>query len=199
MEPNKQIDYGTLEWFDCKNNFPPMSIDLYVDSEHGYGIGRLGRRVKNKSIIWTVHLDSGEVYMVYAFYKVKRWAYMPKDEKTNTKLKHELMLNKERFWVPCYLKSEADKVIEDLEESHKMEVEQLLMEIVKLKEERRWRKFSEEKPKDKQLVLVYGDNWFEIAIYHDNGLIDFGDDIHFSNITETPYWMPPPSAPKEER
>lgn len=134
MEPNKQIDYGTLEWFDCKNNFPPMSIDLYVDSEHGYGIGRLGRREKDKSIIWTVHLDSGEVYMVYAFYKVKRWAYMPKDEKTNTKLKHELMLNKERIWVPCYLKSEADKFIADLEESHKMEVEQLLIEIAELKE-----------------------------------------------------------------
>ena len=33
-----------------------------------------------------------------------------------------------------YLKSEADKVIADLEESHKMEVEQLLMEIVGLKE-----------------------------------------------------------------
>ena len=33
----------------------------------------------------------------------------------------------------CYLKSEADKVIADLEESHKKEVEQLLMEIVGLK------------------------------------------------------------------
>ena len=32
-----------------------------------------------------------------------------------------------------YLKSEADKVIADLEESHKMEVEQLLMEIMELK------------------------------------------------------------------
>lgn len=32
-----------------------------------------------------------------------------------------------------YLKSEADKVIADLEESHKMEVEQLLIEIVELK------------------------------------------------------------------
>lgn len=32
-----------------------------------------------------------------------------------------------------YLKSEADKVIAELEESHKMEVEQLLIEIVKLK------------------------------------------------------------------
>ena len=34
-----------------------------------------------------------------------------------------------------YLKREADKVIADLEESHKMEVEQLLMEIVGLKAE----------------------------------------------------------------
>ena len=33
-----------------------------------------------------------------------------------------------------YLKSEADKVIAELEESHKKEVEQLLMEIVKLNE-----------------------------------------------------------------
>ncbi len=32
-----------------------------------------------------------------------------------------------------YLKDEADKFIADLEESHKMEVEQLLMEIVGLK------------------------------------------------------------------
>ena len=32
-----------------------------------------------------------------------------------------------------YLKYEADKVIADLEESHKMEVEQLLMEIAELK------------------------------------------------------------------
>ena len=32
-----------------------------------------------------------------------------------------------------YLKSEADKVIADLEESHKMEVEQLLIEIAELK------------------------------------------------------------------
>ena len=50
-----------------------------------------------------------------------------------SELKYQLMLNKERSWVPCYLKSEADKFIADLEESHKMEVEQLLMEIGGLK------------------------------------------------------------------
>ena len=37
-----------------------------------------------------------------------------------------------------YLKSEADKVIADLEESHKKEVGQLLMAIVELKKERNW-------------------------------------------------------------
>ena len=36
--------------------------------------------------------------------------------------------------IEVYIKSEADKVIAELEESHKMEVEQLLIEIVKLKE-----------------------------------------------------------------
>ena len=72
-------------------------------------------------------------------------------------------------------------------------------EISELKEERRWRKFSEEKPNNKQVVLVHCEEWFETAIYHDNGSIDFGDDIHFSNITETPYWMPLPSAPKEDK
>ena len=75
---------------------------------------------------------------------------------------------------------------------------QAIDQLDALEEERRWRKFSEEKPNDKQVVLVHGDNWFETAIYHDNGSIDFGDDIHFSNIIETPYWMPLPSAPKEE-
>ena len=50
-----------------------------------------------------------------------------------SELEYQLMLNKDMSWVPCYLKSEADKFIADLEESHKMEVEQLLMEIVGLK------------------------------------------------------------------
>lgn len=77
-----------------------------------------------------------------------------------SELKYQLMLNKERSWVPCYLKSEADKaiaekdkeiarlddlahahniellrkenLIAELEESHKKEVEQLLMKIAGL-------------------------------------------------------------------
>ena len=70
-------------------------------------------------------------------------------------------------------------------------------EIKNLKNAQRWRKFNEEKPDDKEVVLVSDGEWFETAFYHDDGSIDFGDDIHFSNITEAPYWMPLPSAPKE--
>jgi hypothetical protein len=111
MESKKLIDYGTLEWFDCKNNFPPMHIDLYVDSEHGYGIGRLGKRVKDGSTIWVVHLDSGEVYLVYAFYKVKHWAYMPKEEK-KSELKAETIVHQgTTITLQMYPKSEADKVL----------------------------------------------------------------------------------------
>ena len=42
------------------------------------------------------------------------------------------------FEDEVYIKSEADKVIADLEESHKKEVGQLLMEIAELKKERNW-------------------------------------------------------------
>ena len=90
-----------------------------------------------------------------------------------------------------------EKEVERLQRYHDVEATKWLAENQKLKEKCRWRKFSEEKPEDRHVVLVYGEEWFETAIYHDDGTIDFGDDIHFSNITETPYWMPLPSAPKE--
>ena len=51
-----------------------------------------------------------------------------------SELKHQLMMNKEHSWVFAYPKSEADKVIAELEESHKKEVGQLLIEIEELKE-----------------------------------------------------------------
>lgn len=63
-----------------------------------------------------------------------------------SKLKHQLMLNKDRSWVPCYLKSEADKVIAELKdklrhypmmiallESDKKEIAELKKEIESIK------------------------------------------------------------------
>ena len=88
------------------------------------------------------------------------------------------------------------KELEAENESLKYSVATLDTDIAMMK---RWRKFSEEKPDDKHVVLVSDGEWFETAFYHDDGSIDFGDDIHFSNITEAPYWMPLPKAPKEAK
>ena len=49
-----------------------------------------------------------------------------------SELKYQLMLNKDMSWVPCYLKSDVDKQIKELEENHKKEIGQLLMAIVEL-------------------------------------------------------------------
>lgn len=109
---------------------------------------------------------------------------------------------------PLYLEitqEEYDRInsriaeLERMDTEHTLQIAKMNSYIHQLEEERRWRKFSEEKPDDKKVVLVHGEEWFETAIYHDDGSIDFGDDIHFSNITEAPYWMPLPSAPKEEK
>ena len=65
-----------------------------------------------------------------------------------------------------YLKSEADKVIADLEESHKKEVSQLLMEIEKLKEQQRWHKFPAEWPPKEMIgeeFIVSNGNYSKIA------------------------------------
>lgn len=88
--------------------------------------------------------------------------------------------------------------LERMDTEHTLQIAKMNGYIHHLEEERRWRKFSEEKPNDKEVVLVHGEEWFETAIYNDDGSIDFGDDIHFSNITEAPYWMPLPPAPKED-
>ena len=91
-----------------------------------------------------------------------------------------------------YLKSEADKVIADLEESHKMEVEQLLMEIVRLKEERRWREFSEEKPEHHQRILVCSRDYKTELSRWDEGC---KFDVEMQEIYT--HWMPLPKEPED--
>ena len=102
--------------------------------------------------------------------------------------------------VLVYLKSEADKVIADLEESHKMEVEQLLIEIVKLKEEQRWRKFPDEKPEWGKEVLVVDDEskHYIVRFSHDMKWISWGK-MNTCESENVKYWMPLPSAPKEAK
>ncbi len=109
-------------------------------------------------------------------------------------------------YTEFYIKSEADKVIADLEESHKKEVGQLLMEIVGLKariaeleEERRWRKFPDEKPEEWDTVVVrFSNGFYDLAVYLSNGQgWDIGDGLYHKS-EEVSHWMPLPSAPKEK-
>ena len=49
-----------------------------------------------------------------------------------SELKYQLMLNKDMSWVPCYIKSEADKVIAELKaenERLKATPEQIMKEV----------------------------------------------------------------------
>ena len=99
-----------------------------------------------------------------------------------------------------YLKSEVDKEIAELEESHKKEVGQLLMEIVELKDKRRWRKFPEEKPEWGEEVLVVDDEskQYIVRFSHDMKWISWGK-MNTYESENVKYWMPLPSAPKEAK
>ena len=83
--------------------------------------------------------------------------------------------------VPCtqlyYRKDEADKVIEEL------------------KEERRWRKFPDEKPEEDTWCIVFHDGEIDSDHYMRfayNNKCDFA--LYGNEVT---HWMPLPSAPKD--
>ena len=81
-----------------------------------------------------------------------------------------------------YLKSEADKV------------------IAELKEERRWRKFPEEKPKKYTWCLVSGKsqmgNYIVIMDFFEED--DWAENPNLDDDTlDIEWWMPLPSAPEE--
>lgn len=81
--------------------------------------------------------------------------------------------------VLVYLKSAADKV------------------IAELKEERRWRKCSDEKPDLGDIVLVklserVKGHYFPMDVVRWDSTFELGE-------IEVSHWMPLPSAPKEEK
>ena len=103
--------------------------------------------------------------------------------------------------VEYYPKSEADKVIAELEESHKKEVGQLLIEIAELKEELRWRKFPDEKPTEEMegMDFIVSNGFFHREISEWRGYWNndpFCDDRH---CDEVKYWRPLPLEPKEDK
>ena len=99
-----------------------------------------------------------------------------------------------------YLKSEADKVIAELERmdtEHTLQIAKMNGYISHLEEERRWRKFSEEKPKEKQWILVFVENPSKYGTYIELRRWDMGCKFDVENQELYKKWMPLPSAPKE--
>ena len=76
-------------------------------------------------------------------------------------------------------------------------VVRLKARIAELEEERRWRKFSEEKPNEKQWILVYYPNHSNFTSGVEVRRWDNGCkyDVELQEMYEK--WMPLPSAPKE--
>lgn len=107
-----------------------------------------------------------------------------------------------------YSKSEADAVIAEKDnEIYKIKYSrdewaktcnQKDKEIAELKEERRWRKFPDEKPKWGEEVLVVDDEskQYIVRFSHDMKWISWGK-MNTCESKYVKYWMPLPYAPKE--
>lgn len=65
-----------------------------------------------------------------------------------------------------------------------------------LKEERRWRNFSEEKPDDKQWILVYVENPSKYGTYIELRRWDVGCKFDVEDQELYMKWMPKPKAPE---
>ena len=90
----------------------------------------------------------------------------------------------EKGLADYYLKSEADKVIAEKDK-----------EIAELKEERRWRKCSEELPKDDEYVFAFCPDFGSVEkarLLEDGAWRD--SDWNFLEVT---HWMPMPKAPEK--
>ena len=103
----------------------------------------------------------------------------------------------------CYLKSEADAVLAE-KDAEIAQLQAMLEErnkqIAELKEERRWRKFSEEKPPKYTWCLVSGKsqmgNYIVIMDFFEED--DWAENPNLDDDTlDIEWWMPLPSAPKE--
>ena len=75
------------------------------------------------------------------------------------------------------------------------------LKLKKLKKERRWRKFSEEKPPKYTLCLVSGKsqmgNYIVIMDFFEED--DWAENPNLDDDTlDIEWWMPSPSAPKED-
>lgn len=94
-----------------------------------------------------------------------------------------------------------------LQPSHDDELSRLKARIAdleklnhELEEERRWRKFPDENPSWGEDVIVANDasKQFIVSFSYDMKWISFGN-MHTCESKYVKYWMPLPSAPKEDK
>lgn len=76
---------------------------------------------------------------------------------------------------------------------------QAIDQVDALEEERRWRKFSEEKPKYKEWILVFVENPSEYGTYIELRRWDTTCKFDVEDQKLYTKWMPLPSAPKEDK
>ena len=90
--------------------------------------------------------------------------------------------------------------LERMDTEHTLQIAKMNGYISHLEEERRWRKFPDEKPEEWETVIVrFGDGFYDLAVYMSNGQgWDIGDG-RYHKSEEVSHWMPLPSAPKEEK
>ena len=88
--------------------------------------------------------------------------------------------------------------LERMDTEHTLQIAKMNGYISYLEEERRWRKFSEEKPKYKQWILVFVENPSNYGTYIELRRWDISCKFDVENQELYTKWMPLPSAPKDE-
>ncbi len=89
--------------------------------------------------------------------------------------------------------------LERMDTEHTVQIAKMNGYISHLEEERRWRKFSEEKPEEKQWILVFVENPSKYGTYVELRRWDAGLKFDVENQELYTKWLPLPSAPKEEK
>ena len=97
--------------------------------------------------------------------------------------------------IQCYGKKDVDECLAGIEAVPHTDNSDV---IARLLEERRWRKFPDEKPKCGEDVIVVDDEskQYIVRFSHDMKWISWGK-MNTCESNCVKYWMPLPSAPKE--
>ena len=96
--------------------------------------------------------------------------------------------------IQCYGKNDVDECLAGIEAVPHTDNSAV---IDKLLDERRWRKFSEEKPDDKQWILVFRPKHSRFKSDVELRRWDMGCKFDVENQELYTLWIPLPSAPKE--